>query len=303
MMTIARATLIGIAATSAAACATSDIAIRSVPGSKLQAVATPSARVLEGHAKLAMGSVGLAVESFRRALRDDPSNIDAVEGMGMAYEKLGRFDLAARQYEAALAIDPRNQVVLARLAASREADGNPTEAAKVRAELASIRQAQATPSVSPAAVVAQLVGQDIRLSAPGGEPAALRPVEQLSPRLVRLTFGEIALVTRPGPLWERSASRSRQVARPAEILLLNAARVERLAANTKALMGGAGWRNIAVGDAPAVRDDSVIKYPATARITATRLSAQYGIRAEVDPQARFITVYLGKDAAGRMIRG
>jgi hypothetical protein len=81
------------------------------------------------------------------------------------------------------------------------------------------------------------------------------------------------------------------------IRLLNAARVNRLAASTRFLISRQGWKNIVIGDALAVRRRSIVFYPNNARLAAKRLAAQLGFVSVLRPGSRQVTVLLGRDAA------
>lgn len=59
-----------------------------------------------GRAQLAEGRTGLAIESFRRGLASGEPIAPAVNGLGVAYARLGRFDLAQRYFRQAMASDP-----------------------------------------------------------------------------------------------------------------------------------------------------------------------------------------------------
>jgi hypothetical protein len=140
--------------------------------------------------------------------------------------------------------------------------------------------------------------------------AKVRGMAKTGPRIERLSLREVELITVPGPQWraltvgrtQRSATVRfiplRQAAmRPAGVRVLNAARVDRLAARTRMYLAGRGWRAISIGDAPAVRMRSVILYPADRRRMAERLSAQFGFAIAQRPGARQVTILLGRDAA------
>ncbi len=59
-----------------------------------------------GRNQFQAGQYGLAVQSFERAVAVAPNSVDALNGLGAAYDKVGRFDLAQRHYERALRLDP-----------------------------------------------------------------------------------------------------------------------------------------------------------------------------------------------------
>ncbi|WP_309662579.1 LytR C-terminal domain-containing protein [Sphingomonas sp.] len=130
------------------------------------------------------------------------------------------------------------------------------------------------------------------------------------PRIERLSLREVELVTATAPQWhaltvgrtQRSATVRfiplRQAAlRPAGVRVLNAARVDRLAARTRIYLADRGWRAVSIGDAPAVRMRSIILYPANRRRVAERLSVQFGFAIAQRAGARQVTILLGRDAA------
>ena len=87
----------------------------------------------EGAAFLRAGELSAAVASFRVAQLDRATRADASNGLGVAYAKLGRLDLAERYFQAAILSDPENarfaanllrlqkQAMLARRASADEA--------------------------------------------------------------------------------------------------------------------------------------------------------------------------------------
>ena len=85
-------------------------------------------------------------------------------------------------------------------------------------------------------------------------------------------------------------------ARTAGIRLLNAARYQGLAANTRSYLAVRGWRKIAIGDAPSVRQTSLILYPPSRRATAKRLAAQFGFAIASRPEGSELVMLIGRDA-------
>ena len=87
----------------------------------------------EGTAFLRAGNLSAAVASFRIAQLDRATRADASNGLGVAYAKLGRPDLAERYFQAAILTEPDNsrfaanlfrlqqQVIMARRANAGEA--------------------------------------------------------------------------------------------------------------------------------------------------------------------------------------
>lgn len=275
----------------------------------------------EAEGQLALGNVGLALEGFRTVLRDDPGNSGAAVGIAHCYEQMGRFDLSRKWFETALASAPENPAVLNAFADSLQRQGKLSEAASVRSEVAGLlaansRQAPAETAgaapMAPASEVARSVTIALPPPAPSAPSAPRSPLsvqaektqaDRASPHLERLSLGEVALITRPDPVWraqlvDRSARSAtfrwvevRPVAR-----LLNAARRQGLAARTREKLLSRGWTRIAIGDAPAVRARTLVLYPEYRRKTAERLAAQFGFKKLQAFSGSEIVVLLGRDA-------
>ena len=157
---------------------------------------------------------------------------------------------------------------------------------------------------------------------PSVEFAALKPyvrpivepsvVQERGPRLERVSMGEIALITVPKPVWEPTTvartNRSTTVrfvplgeanAQPIKVRLLNAARINRLAARTRVWLAARGWRGMSIGNAQVARSRSLILYPANQRAMAQRLSAHFGFPIAPRASGSQVLVLLGNDAARR----
>jgi tetratricopeptide (TPR) repeat protein len=273
----------------------------------------------EAEAQLALGNIGTALEGFRTVLRDHPDNARAAVGVAHAYEGMGRFDLARTWYETALAAAPNDAAILTQLAALLDRQGLSADAASVRAEAAALRSTPALSSADAPASVVGAVAIDVGSSATVTLPP-VRPVQSASaaasapanvaqarasgPRLERLSFGEVALVTRSEPIWtaevvkktERSATVRFVPVRPVA-RLLNAARQQGLAARTRARLADRGWSPIQIGDAPAVRERTVVLYPSAQLPKAKRLAAEFGFTELRRFEGAGIVVLLGRDAA------
>ncbi len=65
-----------------------------------------------GKQALVAGRLGLAVVHFRAELAGAPESVEAWNGLGVAFDRLGRFDLSLRAYGRALAIDPHSAQTL-----------------------------------------------------------------------------------------------------------------------------------------------------------------------------------------------
>ncbi|MEO6255881.1 MAG: tetratricopeptide repeat protein [Sphingomicrobium sp.] len=416
------------------------LTIRSMPA-PVSSVAKPvPQRVAEARGQLALGNVALALESYRKAVREQPDNIDALTGIAGCYDQMGRFDLSQRNYEAALALAPHDTTVLAAFAASLDLQGRSEEAVGVRGEIKVAMAATfhptleqlplqlAAPALTPASpvgsakvaarhsvtvalpapkpalvaaapaaisvAVAQLAAPVVPIAAsrsvpvtlptppmveaqpvpppapsrsittvlPQAKSAAAQPqlpvenapsaaaqqavpapvsapmppaeqapviaperpfhsapirsvaVEPSPPtgptmRLERLSLGEVALVNSGRPQWraqmvqrsERSTTirfvplRTASV-QTAGVRLLNAARYQGLAANTRSFLAVRGWRKIEIGDAAKVRQTSLILYPPSRRGTAKRLAAQFGFAIASRPEGTDLVMLIGRDA-------
>ena len=194
--------------------------------------------------------------------------------------------------------------VTVKLPPARPADVPATPSAPARPTLAEAPQPQLSSSITvalppprPAPPLPPKHEDEPRVAiAPSNEP-----------RLVRLSRGEVALVTSDRPLWPRqSISRSlasttvRWIplrdsgARP-NVQILNAARHQGLAGSARTVLLDRGWRRIAVGDAPATRATSVVYYPRNRSALGHSLAAQFGVSArQIDGDVLFLV--LGRDA-------
>ncbi len=209
----------------AASCGTSGkLAIKPLPSALAEGRHPVSFRVAEALGQFALGNVALALESYRKALRDEPASIDALTGVAACYDAMGRYDMSRRYYEEALALAPADTRLLGMLAASLLQQGRAEEAAAVRREAAArialvAAGSAATVSASPSALVAS---SSINLPLPlpvarlSGETTVQLPVARRlplplavaasaenargTPHLERLSLGEVALVTVPTPV-------------------------------------------------------------------------------------------------------
>jgi hypothetical protein len=297
------------AAAGVASCSSSAIEVRSIKQPLAQGAQPANFRVAEGAQQLGLGNVGLAIEAFRKALREQPDNVPAMIGLATSYDKMGRADLSRRHYEMALAVDPANTEVYSLFAQSLDGQGQRDEAARVKTELAARVVAPEAPRAVPGSVPvlppppAQSV--TVALAPPRSAPVAVeRPLAAL--RLERLSLREVALVTAPEPVYaSRTIARTAtsttiqfdRKAQPA-VTLLNAARIQGLAARTRAYLAMRGFAGARIGDAPAVRKQSAILYGAGDTFRAQRLAAQFGFELErLEAGKSGLTILLGRDAA------
>ncbi len=252
-------------------------------------------QIAYGRAQLELGNVGLALEAFRKAIREQPDNPDALGGIADSYATMGKHDLARRYYEAALAVAPHDPALLQAVAtqSTRPADNYPAVNRAVQDMLSA-------PPPAPAATVT------IKLPAP--VTSADERTASVAPRLERLSTGEVALVTTAKPLWQTVVvSRTRlsttvrwvpirSAATQPPIRLLNAARHQGLAARTRQSLSAQGWRKLAIGDAPKVRSTSIVLYPGRHEKFALSLASRLGVHAVSMARGDAIVVLLGRDS-------
>jgi len=292
-----------------ASCGAESVEVRSIKQPLAAGRQPANFRVAEGNAQLALGNVGLALEAYRKALREEPDSVDAMMGLATCYDRMGRADLSRRHYEMALAVNPANTTTYSLFAQSLEAQGQREEAARVKTELAARVVAPEAPREAPGSVpvLPPPPAQSVTVALAPSRPAPVaveRPAAGL--RLQRLSMREVALVTSPEPRWEartvtRTANsttiRFEKKLQPA-VTLLNAARVQGLAARTRAYLAARGFSHARIGDAPAVRKQSAILYTAADAPRAERIAAQFGFALERREGAEGgLVILLGRDAA------
>lgn len=181
---------------------------RAAPEAALAANAESATSV--GRRQLADNQPGLAIEAFQRALAGGEPIAPAVNGMGVAYARIGRFDLAQRYFEQAAASDPANPQYsenLARLmrspALAMRREGDIARAAlQTAAREEAAAKTAGTPSAVPALGQLQRVSRgEVRIAsaAPQATPAirGKGPVGQGFRPLIRITFADRPVVSGP----------------------------------------------------------------------------------------------------------
>lgn len=300
-----------VSAVAISSCSGSAVEVRSIKQSLAEGRQPANSRVAEGNAQLALGNVGLAIEAYRKALREEPDNVDAMMGLATCYDRMGRSDLSRRHYEMALAVEPANTDVYSQLAQSLDAQGQSDEAARVKAELAARvvapEASRDVPGSVPVLPPPPAQSVTVALAPPRSLPVAVERPAGNGVRLERLSLREVALVTNSEkPRWEAKAVvrtatsttiRFERKPQPT-VTLLNAARVQGLAARTRAYLTRRGFAASRIGDAPAVRRQSAILYSQSDSVRAERLAAQFGFALEKQAGAKKgVTILLGRDAA------
>ena len=125
---------------------------------KVRPIADPAAKfryggslIAQGRAQLALGNAGLALETFRKAQREQPESADAFAGIAACYAAMGRYDLTRANYEFALAYAPNDPALLNALASTLDRLGRGEQAAEVRREAARLAVRPASTQVAQAA--------------------------------------------------------------------------------------------------------------------------------------------------------
>lgn len=159
-----------------------DVAIRPV-NADAAAVATATEALARGQLLFSRGEHALALDAFRRAVRQDPGNATALNGVAISYAAMGRHDLARQYFELALARAPLDERVHRNFARSLMAQGLRDDADALLAEIGQGAGLAGARRVTLA-----------QLAATGaGKPAAA--VQTGGLELERISMGEVRLRT------------------------------------------------------------------------------------------------------------
>ena len=147
----------------------------------------------KAHILLSRGEQALAVDAYRKAIRHNPGNASAYNGLAIAYDQLGRHDLSRRYYELALAYAPREAKYYRNLARSLERQGLKNEAARI---LAQMNAASDAPALAPRQPSLRSLAQ---IASEKAAALAVAATGVIRPHLERLSMGEVLLETRAQP--------------------------------------------------------------------------------------------------------
>lgn len=279
----------------AAGCTSSKLEVREVGG----VPAAPKGggadgRVALGLSQLAQGNVGLALESFRRAAREDPNSHRALLGLGECYLAMGKPALARRSVEQALALRPDVPELYRALAAAAEGEGKPLEAAQLRKE-AELRAAPPR-APAPAAMVTTARTIDAPAASSVTLDLTLEPLRDKGPRLVRLSMGEVALVTKARSPFDDTAPLADSTVHP-PLRILNAARVRGIAAETRRRLALNGIREAEIGDWIERKDRSELRFAPADRSRARAIAARLPFAVRMVERHGPTLLLVGRDAA------
>ncbi len=304
-MTIAPRLLVPAMALVLAACATQGVKIREVGAvHRDTSDGTTNGRIAIGLGQLRMGNVGLALESFRRAAREDPSSAEALAAMADCYQRMGRPQLARRYLEQALALRPQEPGLYRALASVSDSEGKADEAATLRHEAALRAEGKTAaaqrvtvdlPAVRP---VATAPGPSVTVDLAPARPTDVAVAE--GPRLVRMSMGEVMLVSRSGsPFAAAPVALARNDTVHAPLRILNAARIEGIAARTRALLAAKGFKGIEIGNAPGRRMVTEIHFAPADRDRARGIASRLPYAVAMVERAGPLVLLLGRDAGTR----
>ena len=186
-------------------------------GTRLTAIAAPTSDPYQrGKVLLASNDVPGAVAAFRAALADNPQSVDALNGLGIAFDRLGRYDIARGYYDMALALVPDSPLVLNNLGYSLYLQGQDAAAIPFLRRALAI---QVPGDVGPAQRILTMIADRMRHAVVASETVSARaePVARVEmsangeQRLVLAApapshelvarLGEAAVLTTPAVAW------------------------------------------------------------------------------------------------------
>lgn len=176
--------------------------VRPIADPLTKAIGPGDPAVAEARGLLVIGSVGLAIEAFRKIVRDRPDSVEALAGLAECYDQMGRYDLSRAKYEAALAIAPKSPVLLRTFAASLERQGRHAEALALRAEAGAAEQAKALAIALPRPVTTRAAPQaaPATVAASQPKPAAVRALAPaVQPKPAPKPAPAVAILPKPVP--------------------------------------------------------------------------------------------------------
>jgi len=215
------------------------------------ATSISEATLQEGREQLRQGRISAAIASFSMAMAAPEARAEAINGLAVAYAKLGRDDVADRYFREAAALDPNNPKFAANLLrlqdnvrmASAERPSMPTPAQAeemavsraqqgpsaqnrdlIRVSRAEVRVALSSqPKAAPLMVVAARTAElTARTSTSGREPP-----KSLATRGESKPAGAVAIVSEPTSV-ARPQSKSKTIVYPIRIELSGASQSARL---------------------------------------------------------------------------
>lgn len=248
--------------------------------------ATAEAARAQGRLALQADNVPAALQAYRQALAQDPESVEALNGMAVCYDRLGRFEDARLHYETALGIDPTSAMLLNNYGLSLHLQGD----ARGAERFLRLAAAAGDPAVQAASLrtLARIERADAaaRPRLPDSRPATAQPAPA-GPAIVRTSGHEQRLVLTP----QASA---------APLQLAAALPPERamLAAALGALSAGED-AGIAAGEQAALARERAVAARADAEHEAGRLLAEARAHVPADMQIAALMTAARATAAAR----
>jgi tetratricopeptide (TPR) repeat protein len=257
----------------------------------------------EARAKFETERFAEAAALYRRAVRLDPTNILAVNGLAATYDRLGRFDLSQPLYQRALALAPGSRMVQQNFALSLRMQGDSDMAQRVVGRSGGLAAVIGHDSSAREKVDFALLAPDPRSSDRAGDrgpdrrPMLLRAAASGGPaENAPLVLG----TGEAGPLPD-STCRTEQhlaAANAPQIRIVNASGRRGSAAAVRTLIRRAGWSS-EIGDAPALQRATTLFAPESAQAAAFRLASAlpFPVKVRTSGELLEIRLVLGSDHA------
>ena len=263
---------------------TSDLAQQPLSGPDPITSASAQAEREMGKAYLGLNKVPGALQAYRQALAQDPDSVEALNGMAVCFDRLGRFEDARTHYEAALGIDPTSPVLLNNYGLSLYLQGAYEDSAR----FLRLAAAAGDPTVQAAALrtLAKIEnGRGVPVAAAAQQSAAV----EAGPRIVRTSGHEQRLVLGGAKSTGQSIGR----------VQLAAALAPEDGAAMAAVGGLSAWDDarIASREAGAIASEQEAAARAEARREAARLMAEARAATPADMQVAALLEAARKSAA------
>jgi len=279
-------------------------------------VSLPAGTLISGNATLARAELfldkadyGLAIDEYRKVLRDTPDSTAAIQGLAICYDRLQRFDLSDRYFQEALALSPRDQGVYLAYAASLRSQGRTDDAAHLSADMQLMLAANEPPSDTQTPVAASPRSVDTAALALPPAPTVIADLAATGAEgsyLERVSLSEVRLVTHRTPTSSRTVTIdiSRLMAAPLKAprvtKIVNAVGKAGIAARYRQYLLARGWGALDKGNAAFRLASSKVLFPPANRSEALRLirALPFPATAVPMPKADRILVLVGRDAVG-----
>lgn len=231
----------------------------------------------QGRMLFGRGEYALAIEEFRKAIREAPVSPEGYNALASSYDMIGRFDLASRNYELALAHAPDDGRIYRNMARSLKMQGRDGEAEALLAEWDAVKNR------APAA--------ERSASADSATPAVAAIVPAAPPaQIVSPTAKPAVVVAQAAPV-ARSSSIAPEVPSIATQVLRRGQRI---------LVDLDAPRNDPVVETPTVRNEPASPPPIAIRSVVVKLDAPAPVRTAAISAIRIMNAGARKGAAQRM---